>query len=1276
MTDISKQLIEAKQVIRSILLSSQNGLTVRQLCLDYKKLNGKDFPYREFGYVTPKDLLKSMPDVVKLEWLHSVQDFILKGIADETTRHIDNLVKKSKKSKKNSHIPNIPRLKNNHKNHSLRHEPKTFVPANLRNQIRELLTCYKDGLLLNNFDLAFYKRFGINLNFFLLGFYTLEELLTSIPEIVKIEGNSNKRIFLAFNTKSNEKVLSNDDRVKKFNESQMNNQCNSSELNENQVSNHCISSGLNEKQSNSRRNSSTLNDKVNDSSSKQFLNIPSNKEKMQERHSKQLENSETSPYKLKNEEDKHERHTNDLETSGMALNKHITERKHRRESRMNELESFEDLLCDRVKNVSFQYEENNANRCSDNIKEEFRKILSFFPDGIWATDFMKEYAKITRKELHIMEMGFSSLMELISSFSDVFFTHRPNLCKDNWLLFDINNPKTKSFKQEIKTNSNASLFNTLKIDDEPPIDDFIKANILSILNMVKEEISLTDFEKLYKATCQVELPWANLGYDSIESFMVVLSDDIPLKLSTKGGKVFISSSVEETCGTINLMKFDDINEIPQDVVLSGTSFTVQQLPQDISRYIGVYISTVDNPGQIWFQIRGKTTTEALEVLMEKLDVFYNGNEGKKYKMPDTSIEIDNICAALWTDDNWHRGIITGIPSKEAVDILYVDYGTKGTIPKGYLRFLKKEFMILPSQAIKGRLSNIKPSNGRRWCDKSKHVLIDLCSDKPLVALITNTKYKERVSLCLCDVSNNEDLHINDTLIKEGLAVLTTDPSENENLLFDQEYTPSTPLILQNAETQQEIMKNYLSLQHLQQLAALDVKANVQAYLNSISDYNPLSHQKNTSYPESGINHSPAYFLETQSDKLHTSTADVCVSSSFEKDKNTNANVGEIFEEGEEFYDKLCEASEELDFTITKISLAENYRIHIINCNRKPYVCSGDIESLFKTSICLEKLLLAKKTFIPHIIFDKLQYKNLFKELKRYNIKGINETSSTLTLYPLEYIPEILLCLKHPSEEIKKNIKIEIIYFYFINNLTTLTKEQIKEIHLYECQKRQSIIQKMFEDGNQVEYVEEVRRIEEGLQLLRLRIKEQELEAEQNLNDSRNPSQMFSEFTPTKQYCDKEFINVQKFSPNFFKNLFQDDIQKQNTCTNMSTELKSQRSFETNNNENPAYCYVNSYQKNIYKNSDIPVLNSELSTPLGTVPQIVTTGCSNNFTLKNISPQQEEKNDIDGICSFKPAVRFPVNPLVQSESELHALSPKTFVPPHLLLRFPMINNGKT
>ncbi|XP_067136482.1 tudor domain-containing protein 5-like [Centruroides vittatus] len=397
----------------------------------------------------------------------------------------------------------------------------------------------------------------------------------------------------------------------------------------------------------------------------------------------------------------------------------------------------------------------------DEIKENFRQVLAFHPDGICPSSFTKEYFKIFGKPLLLSDYGFNNVMEVASLLPEIFKIIRSY--KNDLLLYASN--KIRQDKSKVTA---SYLYTT-----GSAIDNSIKLNVIKILNSV-EKISIEDLEKVYKVEFQLKLPWSDLGYDDIELFIEDLIVNIPITLSHEKGTIFLSlNSKTYVTETSNLSQLP--NEYGVDVVLPGEVYKNQPLPEILEQFIPVYVSDIDSPDQIWIQIEGKETTDALEILMTDLQKLYNSMESHKYKMPEKFCAVNNICAAIWPHNNdWHRAIISEVSDTNYVEVFYVDYGTRCKILKHFLRFLRRDFLSLPVQAIKARLSNLKPFNRIQWCEKVKHRLQELCINKSLTALITNTQLKDRISVCLCDVSGNIDIHINDTLITENLALFIDD----------------------------------------------------------------------------------------------------------------------------------------------------------------------------------------------------------------------------------------------------------------------------------------------------------------------------------------------------------------------------------------------------------------------------------------------------------------------------------------------------------------------
>jgi len=88
-----------KTEIRAVLISSQNGCTERELIRDYGTYNSNaQIPYRSMGFSSLIELLVSMPDVAYIDTRRSPP--VIMGVADESTKHLQELVSRQKSKKK------------------------------------------------------------------------------------------------------------------------------------------------------------------------------------------------------------------------------------------------------------------------------------------------------------------------------------------------------------------------------------------------------------------------------------------------------------------------------------------------------------------------------------------------------------------------------------------------------------------------------------------------------------------------------------------------------------------------------------------------------------------------------------------------------------------------------------------------------------------------------------------------------------------------------------------------------------------------------------------------------------------------------------------------------------------------------------------------------------------------------------------------------------------------------------------------------------------------
>ncbi|NWQ76353.1 TDRD5 protein, partial [Columbina picui] len=181
------QLMEMlKKELRSLLTAAKEGLTPAQLEQEYKAMIGRPLPLRDLGFQSTLELVADMPEVIRV-CPYEKGTFILKAIADETTKGIAKLVARQKSAKawKNAIVKagGASPLKN----------PQRFpwkgrapvLPATVKAELQDLLS--SSPLLLLEFDQAFSRRFGRAFQYTKYGFSSMSEVLRSVSDIVVVE---------------------------------------------------------------------------------------------------------------------------------------------------------------------------------------------------------------------------------------------------------------------------------------------------------------------------------------------------------------------------------------------------------------------------------------------------------------------------------------------------------------------------------------------------------------------------------------------------------------------------------------------------------------------------------------------------------------------------------------------------------------------------------------------------------------------------------------------------------------------------------------------------------------------------------------------------------------------------------------------------------------------------------------------------------------------------------------------------------------------------------
>ena len=168
---------ELKKRVRALLISSKQGCTPNGLLKDYRSVFGEGLPLSEFGYRSVVSMAEDMPDVVRIQQ-GGGYGVILRGVADESTRHIARMVARQR----NTGFHQIKVDQPVRRTVSI-----PSIPFHIQGCLRQLLHAYPNGLPFEQFEEAYARRFGYYLSLRRLKCNSLEELINNVPDVLKMD---------------------------------------------------------------------------------------------------------------------------------------------------------------------------------------------------------------------------------------------------------------------------------------------------------------------------------------------------------------------------------------------------------------------------------------------------------------------------------------------------------------------------------------------------------------------------------------------------------------------------------------------------------------------------------------------------------------------------------------------------------------------------------------------------------------------------------------------------------------------------------------------------------------------------------------------------------------------------------------------------------------------------------------------------------------------------------------------------------------------------------
>ena len=360
------------------------------------------------------------------------------------------------------------------------------------------------------------------------------------------------------------------------------------------------------------------------------------------------------------------------------------------------------------------------------------------------------------------DFGFSSPLELIESLWDT--CHLERKCNAIFLIY-IDRSKV----QIADPLTSESRYSHSRVD--PDIGKRVRILLQDWPSGMPHHLITDKYRNRYRD----HLPVLELGFRDSLDMMLDIPDFVRVTpWNTDPRKTYYILSdvplMDEAVNEVGSMDgdIDPIELSPYDEL--DIPFEKQPIPA--SWEFNVYLPFISNPDKFWIQIVGLKTSSVTEVMLEEMTKFYTNlkpSSVPRYRIAHP--QEGQSCAAPYQRDNcYYRAKVLKIPYPDQAEVSYVDYGNKSRVPIGSLRRIELGRMILPAQAIRCRLANVRPTNGTQWPSGSADLLKDLANDSELFCRVQNIEPDDTLSVDLYNPRSDSGESLNKLLIARGIAV--------------------------------------------------------------------------------------------------------------------------------------------------------------------------------------------------------------------------------------------------------------------------------------------------------------------------------------------------------------------------------------------------------------------------------------------------------------------------------------------------------------------------
>ncbi|XP_045466417.1 tudor domain-containing protein 7 isoform X2 [Harmonia axyridis] len=218
-------------------------------------------------------------------------------------------------------------------------------------------------------------------------------------------------------------------------------------------------------------------------------------------------------------------------------------------------------------------------------------------------------------------------------------------------------------------------------------------------------------------------------------------------------------------------KLDKLTQnVQKEKVPSSGSLMSPKLPE-MGAYFGVNIPFTVNPWNYFVQ--PYNSKDQLDSMMVALQERYKNTTCSSTQAKN--IVPGQIFAAKHTDGIWYRTSVLKVIHSGSISVFYCDFGYYSNLSVSQLIPLDAEFTKLPFQALKAKLSGIKPKKNK-WSMEDCEVFSELVKGKALISVLMDIEKDELyesdpvLKLTLIDTTTDEDIFIDQELIRRNIAI--------------------------------------------------------------------------------------------------------------------------------------------------------------------------------------------------------------------------------------------------------------------------------------------------------------------------------------------------------------------------------------------------------------------------------------------------------------------------------------------------------------------------